>query len=428
VLKALRPLAALGLAIAAVGMPVRADGQVPGSGGSEFYSADAVASGVFVEVVVNNLTVVNQLVGLSTGTSTAHLSTDGISAKAAMPDPGDLVVSAPGLLAAAAGLANLPSYPLQVEASYPDAPHVELAVVPNLDLRGGNLVADAAVDRASASTQVDRAAALGVVAGFGVAAVGTEARAIRRSATDITATATSDVTDITLLDGLVHIASVSSHLTARIGPSGPIKPEVDTVVSGVSVLGTPVGVDQDGLVLAGAPVALAPVLDTLTQALADQGLQVRLAPSVVSADGTGASSGALVVELATTLGDFPARVRLTFGAVRSALTSGSAIPAAPTPSGSAAEPALPSAPIGSGSVLLPGDLGRPTGAGRPSAPAPLARVRATSSLLDFRAVYRWAGLGAAAVLVAPYLVPVVGRRRRWRRRLDTTELQELWRW
>ncbi len=90
----------MGLVLAAVvpagGVAVGQDG----TAGYDFYSLRGLADGVTVDFNLVGFLPIEDLVGLSSITSEAHFGVGRSDALAALPDPGDLILTLPGTLSA----------------------------------------------------------------------------------------------------------------------------------------------------------------------------------------------------------------------------------------------------------------------------------------------------------------------------------------
>lgn len=171
--------------------------------------------------------------------------------------------------------------------------------------------------------------------------------------------ATSVVRDVTV--GVVRVQAVTGTAT---GTTDGVHADAtgSTVVTGLTVAGTPVTLDQSGLHVAGTGVPYEQATDAVTAALAQAQLKLSLAqPSKQVAGGSVRfSSGGL--QIATPLGV------LTFGATSLDLSGARTDPVPTSPLGQPPVPPTGSAPLSA--VGTPGDLGG----------APLPQAGSTSDL------------------------------------------------
>jgi hypothetical protein len=122
----------------------------------------------------------------------------------------------------------------------------------------------------------------------------------------LVATARSELSDVRLVGGLVHIGNIVSTSTATDDGEGKRTAVADTEVSGVTVAGFPAQITEDGLVL-GDPSGLGPIKQQVQQAanqlIATLGLRISVLDNVQQPDdGTGlsrAQAPGLLVEVKT---------------------------------------------------------------------------------------------------------------------------------
>ena len=381
----------------------------------------ATATGSRGTYTVPNFLIVSTIFDGGGPISQAVLNTSGdATGFGSLPYPGDTAVNAPGLLSVATGKPIPFSYPFFVQATAPTTPQASAS-----DPSGQYALKASATDSEA----------------MGVASMGTGASpsgsvstsSVKTDASGaVTAVADAAVHGISL-NGVLKIASVTSHSESVLGPSDT-KPvtKASTTVEGVTVAGQAVLVGPNGIGVPGQSVATAPVVDALNAALKQAGLGLKTVTSQPVAGGTatsalevtqvgalplpGSPTGTMVFDLASTSssivsGTGPGR------------TSGQATPAAPgnPPSalGSTGEsaPAAPSVGDSGSSVAAlpstgstPAHLGRaPSQPGVVDAPQLLARdLRST-----FRILYVVAAVGAALLLAGSALWRSGGVRVAW---------------
>ena len=427
-------IAAVALATTIPGGP--AVGQ--SGGGYDFYILRGLGDGVTADFDLVGFLPIENLVGLSSITSEAHFGVGRSDALAAMPDPGDLILTLPGTLSALAGVSGLPDYPAAAHADFSGRPVDDVQLVPDGGLGAARLHTEATEDGSAASAfvghQVDT---VGLLPAFSIGSVRTTATARRINEVNLEATATTEVSDIHLVGGLLRISQLTSEVTVGV-TNGKLKATASKVdVSGVTLAGVPVGITADGIVGLGQPLGLAPVIDVLVQPLLEQGVQVRTIPSSESVTETTAmaSGGGLEIEVPIAVQGYPGTFSLTLGRARAdievgALSSGDGgtVPVDPTPDDG-------------GVVTLP-DLGSPSfGGDLPSVPTGSSRARPSgpsgpdTELVsvpvgrliedwDVTTLYRLMLLGGIALFGAGRVV----MRSSLRPQRRATDLRQLWRW
>jgi hypothetical protein len=380
----------------------------------------ATATGARGTYTVPNFLIVSTIFDGGGPISQAVLNTSGdATGFGSLPYPGDTVVNAPGLLSVATGKAIPFSYPFYVQATAPTTP-VASASDPT-----GQLSLKATATDALASG----------VAGMGTGASPSSALSTSSVKTDdsgtVTAVADAAVHGINL-NGVLKIASVTSHAESVLGPSDS-KPtsKASTTVEGVTVAGLAVLVGPNGIGLPGQSVATQPVVDALNAVLKQAGLGLKTVTNQAIAGGLatsgleitqtgvlplpGSPTGTMVFDLAST----SASVVSGTGAGR---TSAQPAPQAPSSATSdfgttADSPGAPAPAGDSGSTLaaVPSTGAAPARTGglpqqsAVEAPQLLARdLRST-----FRLLYVVAAVGAALLLAGSALWRNRGVRVTW---------------
>ena len=335
-----------------------------------------------------------------------------------LPYPGDTAVNAPGLLSVATGKAIPFSYPFYVQATAPTTPQASSS-----DPTGQwTLKATATNSAASGLASV----------GTGASPSGAVSTSSVKTADDGTVSAVADaVVHGIAFNGLLKIASVTSHSETVLGPSDA-KPvtKASTTVEGVTIAGQAVLVGPNGIGLPGQSVATAPVVDALNAALKQAGLGMKTVTTQPIAGGT-ATSGLEVTQTGVLPlpGSPTGTMVMDFASTSSSIVSGTgggrttAQPApAATGEGPSALGTTESAPAssvgdsGSSAPALPSTAGAPTGLrtvrapqGEIAAPQLLARdLRST-----FRILYVVAAVGAALLLAGSALWRNRGVRVTW---------------
>ncbi|WP_019876123.1 hypothetical protein [Sporichthya polymorpha] len=254
---------------AAVGMvtPAQADDTTSGAA-----VGTASASGIRTSYDFPGYLVVDTLYDAGGPISQAVVnSSGGSSSFASFPYPGDTVVNAPALANVGTGQAFPFTYPLYVVTDGNLTPKASAQDAT------GSLKLDAESDARTASSTAKLA---GPVAGV-ISTAGSlqETSVVIGDDGVMTSIADSILRGIDV-DGVLKIGEVHVRTTSVLKP-GESKPTTTSVtdVTGVSVLGQPVGLSRDGIMAPGGSpgTAYAPILDQLNQALKDGGISVALA-------------------------------------------------------------------------------------------------------------------------------------------------------
>jgi hypothetical protein len=401
--------------------------------GYDFYSLRGLADGVTVDFDLIGFLPIEDLVGLSSVTSEARFGVGRSDSLAALPDPGDLVLTLPGTLSALAGVSGLPDYPAAAHAEHPSNPSDLVQLVPDADLGVGRLVAEAGEDEARAEAflahQVDT---IGLLPGFSVGSTRTTAETRRLSPTTLQATATTEVSDIRLLGGLVRIAHFSSEVTVGVVNDKPTAAAPTVDVSGVTVAGTPVGLTSDGIVGLGPALALAPVIDSLVRPLVEQGISIRTTPARREVGDRTAvvTGGALEIEVPIDVQGYPGTLVVTLGRTTADLEVGPLGESSTDADGELGGVEIDSGPLPGLGESTGVDLGAPTVPSRPDGAGgtvtEIVSVPVGREALDWDLTntYRVLILGGAALFVAGRVVVRTSLRPIRR----ATDLRQLWRW
>jgi hypothetical protein len=143
---------------------------------------------------------------------------------------------------------GLGAYPVRAQASYPQG----ASSATNDSIPGNTMAASAAASGVSAAATSGGADVPAVVV------QGTLHSEVHESSiAGIVNSAMATATNVTILNGLVHIDSVTSNATVRNGASRPVLTG-DTQVSGLTVAGVPVTVDATGARIGNGPTASGP--------------------------------------------------------------------------------------------------------------------------------------------------------------------------
>ena len=238
-------------------------GLSPAAGAELSYSASVNAWGVRVsETIPSGPGATDTLFDGGGPTAMASAGTEGTSYSfASHPYPGPVLVGLPAVLAGSAPQApRLPDYPYYVEAAHPINPRPDPKAAP-----GGILAASAGPGEASAQSEFgvgDDATALGHYEVRG---------AVTRTADSAVAKGTSTVRGLRV--GPITIASLESSASATLQGDGQVARESMLTVTGLTIDGQGLSVDDGAIVLADTKVPLADSASTM-EALAGAGIEI----------------------------------------------------------------------------------------------------------------------------------------------------------
>jgi hypothetical protein len=407
--------------------------------GYDYFNVKASADGVSVQEEIDNLLPVNQLLGPSSGSTEAHISRGGIGASAVAPNPGDLVLSAPGAAAGLAGIPNLPQYPAQAQAAYPATPTATFSLTPSGTIPVGRLDAEAGADSAESRATLGDLAQGSGTSGISVGSVKTHSTSARPDDSTFEAQADSQLESVQLFGGLLQIAEISTSVSVRIDSKGGSANPGQITVGGASLNGVPVAITDRGIEAPSGSTAVTPIVDALAKPLAQQGFSVHTTPAEGSgtSDQATASGAALVIEHHTTVNGFPAVTTISLGGSRASISvSGltadeTAAPADSTtaPSTSSADQSPPApAPVGTPPSLTAGQTTGTKGSALPRTrriPVANSPAALTAAPIDFRPGYPPVLAGGLFLLAAYWWM---NRRARPGALRASTDLRSLWRW
>lgn len=235
-------LVAVGAMTAAPLVAAAAPLQLPADAPPTSWAAVASADGARVQVVINEFIAVSNIVDAGGPSAQAVVNAFGDSkAYAALPYPGDIVLTAHGLSMGAA-----PKYPL-IAQSDPTQPKSDVSKGPY------HLYAESANDSSSALAQATPSAG-GLAAG---ATKATAASAHDPKTGAVTADAETSADSVSF-GGVLSIGRIHSHARMIAAPGTPSTRSSDTEVADVNVGGQEVGFTDKGLVLAGTDLPLPP--------------------------------------------------------------------------------------------------------------------------------------------------------------------------
>jgi hypothetical protein len=311
-----RIAAAGAVGVVALAASVRVDAQQAPEAIPAF-DASAAADGLRIRLEVPGAPLTARLVDVGAPSVQAAAASLGTSrGYAALPDPGELVQSAPGLAVGllnqgAAGLPpialpTLPPYPFKVVSDINGEQH------PRLGEGVYELAADSVEDRASAS------ATGGLQTGVAgnIATVRATADAGYRDDGTVVATGTTDLQSLTI--GPLSLGRVTSTATATL-KDGAVQPTSSLHISALRIAGIDVAIDDKGLQLASVPVPL-PIGSTLAGLLEAAGLDVRFMGAQTFDDAVIAPTLTITTKVDTGIGVEPGTLTITIGGATATLT------------------------------------------------------------------------------------------------------------
>jgi hypothetical protein len=273
----------------------------------------ASAQGVRVVYTVPDYVVVSQLFdGGGPVTQAEADSTGRATSFSALPYPGENAIAAPGVASVALGQSVPLAYPFYVRADHPTAPTAELK-----DPSGSYSLTANAADGTAAATAFLQGAS-------GVSGTRSTTSTVLDDQGVVRAMAESVSTGISVGDGRLRIASVTTRSVTTLGPDDA-KPQTvsSLLVEGASVAGHPVTIDANGVHAEKqtVPVPVGQGFSTENQLLGQAGISVRVVPAGVSG-----GADALVITSGQTFpapGNPKGKVVMTFGGAVSEITVGS---------------------------------------------------------------------------------------------------------
>jgi hypothetical protein len=200
------------------------------------FTAVASAEGTRTTVLASGAVLTDTVADAGSPVAQAQLdSLGGSAAFGSVLYPGDLVVTAPGLVAGATGgKANLPAYPLIASASTNGAPSSKM------DAPGSSAQADASPTHATGRSTNGSSTQAG-----GTATVTSKADAVVDDAGSVSVTAGSDITSFTV--GPLTLGSVQSTARAVLSTDGRVTKAATFDASAATVAGAPVTITPKGL-------------------------------------------------------------------------------------------------------------------------------------------------------------------------------------
>lgn len=236
------------------------------------YAATSSARGVLVRIEIPGFPATR--VPVDSGGPTAQVGADSLgtsTAYAAFPDPGDLVITGPGLVAGllAGGAFGLPPIDLPEVPPYPLAVSSDTYITPSASMGSGpyELKAESEPNRSEASA----------TAGFRADAAGraslvTSTASVVGSADEVVVRARSDIEGLTI--GPLTIGQITSTATQTLTSDGTVQQSTDLEISAIKIAGIAVSLGPDGIGIANQTVPI-PVDSSLTNLLSAAGISVK---------------------------------------------------------------------------------------------------------------------------------------------------------
>lgn len=384
------------------------------------FTASASAFGVRATLNVPGFAITD--VPLDSGGPTAQAALDSFGQSqgyAALPDPGQFVVTLPGLGAGllSGGAAGLP--PINFPYAVPDYPLAVATQYPSVNDRS---VGDGPYRIEAHSTATSSSSR--AVGGLQVSATGNTAliasdTSIVVDGAQVTSSANTDFQGLTV--GPLAIGQVRAKAKVAMAADGSIRPSSELAVDGLRVGGVGVGLGPDGaLSVLGVPVPL-PIGSSITQLLDAAGISLEVLPPPDTAEGT-VVSGALRV----TLRDLAipnvgkGTLTLTVGAASASLRSPA--PVEPDAAGSIEEPSIGADGTGTGQDTT--GLGLPsfggsvpadaTGAPAATPVRPATRTIAMQPDFDLGLPYLVLAVTGFVIALLGQLIRLLGVRAPWK--------------
>jgi hypothetical protein len=387
------------------------------------YTASASANGARLAVTIPGAPLTDNPVdaGFPTATVTADSLGTG-EGYAALPDPGSLVQTAPGLvtgLLGQGGTVGLPPIPLPTLPSYPLSVHSVRGLVPTQSIGQGPYTISA-----SSGDDIESRADAGLSLGGSGQSSGLSATSAVRTTPSGSVIAEASSTTEGLALGPLTIGEITSTARMTLATDGTITKERTLEINAARIGSLPVGISTTGLNLAGVAVPV-PIGDALAPLLKGAGITLELLPAQdfpdrviapairitmpVSGGVVGAGDGTVALTIGATTAYLSGAAPATEAASGVDSTGGTDGAAIPADVGTGATTDLPvfASP---GLSVPPGTA--PSGAiGAPLAPAatPIAAV----GLFDLETLYLIVTAAAVVAWALGHTIRFLGVRRAW---------------
>lgn len=403
-----------GLHIAAVVAVLSAVCAAPTPGGAQgigTYTGVAAADAYRATVEIPGFLIIEQFV--DGGGPSAQASVDssgGSTAFAGAPDPGQVVVSLPGLVSILTGIPIPFSVPVYTSSQHPTVPR------DTIDQPGYHVRAESEARRSEASAVIGERSQ-GVTAG-------SYAESSVEYLDDGTVVATAESGIARLQLGVLEIAGFTSSAKVTRKPNEEPEREYSMEIARISLAGIPILYDGDGLSIGGDNIVGELLGKTLTDLFSTLGISIELLEATENEDGVVAPGLKIGFGLPIEQISSEAMASLVLGQTSAAATTRSfPLPdfEAPDLEGTTAPPPAPPstpAPVASPAVTPPppAPSAAPVEVAAPEpAPAPVA-VSPVSSVVPLRlegTSFYLVLLGAATLLVVVSRAFTSSRRVRW---------------
>lgn len=239
------------------------------------FSGSAAANGATIEGDFPGAPLSDQLVDLSGPTAQVAVNTIGASTGfAALPDPGDLILSVPGLASGllSLGVAGLPPIHIGSLPSYP------FSIATNAQNKADATEGAGPYALSSHSTPTSSAATAsgGLIGVTGHTASLLSTASLESASDQVVATATSTLEGLTV--GPLTLGKITSTATETRGSDGTITPTSEISITGAAIGGIAVSLTPKGLNAVGHPLSL-PIAQTLSKLLNGAGITVKIEPA-----------------------------------------------------------------------------------------------------------------------------------------------------
>jgi hypothetical protein len=268
--------AALLLAIM-IAFPVGTRAQTAPTTPAPAFSGSAAAVGVRVTVNIPGAPLTD--IPFDGGGPTAQVAADSIGAStgyAAFPDPGQFVLTVPGLAVGilASGAAGLPPVKIPSLPNYPFSVATDASGAPEASAGNGPYQ----ISASSQTAQSKAAATAGLNTGLtgNAAMLTSNASLTPTTGGGVVAKAVSDLQGLSI--GPLTLGEVKSTATETIDSTGTITPSSSLEISGLRIGGVPIGITPQGLSAGGVTVPL-PINSTLNSLLKASGIKMELLPA-----------------------------------------------------------------------------------------------------------------------------------------------------
>jgi hypothetical protein len=394
------------------------------------FSATAAADGVRESVDIPGAPLDDRLIDTGGPTAQAAVTSFGTSTGyAALPDPGSLVNSAPGLVTGLVGqgAAGLPPIKLPTVPPIP----VEVATSASGTTSAHTGAGPYSISAKSATTSSSADATGGLESGLtgDIAGLASHVSIATHSDGSVTAAASTEVNGLAV--GPLSIGSITSTASETLSASGVITPSSSTKITALSVGGIAVTVGDGGLAAGGGNLPL-PVGKLLAPLLSAANITTMITTTKTTKGRVVAPAVLLTVPVRSGIGTAAGTMSLTIGGATASMSGASGGAPVPTPVVSASTGPTP--PVGTGSsgvsaggsslgtgsigggsdgVVSPGVGSSASGATGPTVSPPVVAAAHSTALLglfDIRSLYlAIAALGLGVALLSQ-LIRLLGVR------------------